>query len=391
MSFLRSHNDSELENNHKNSDTPPKKKHKKEHKHKHKKHTVEKTEKNKKHKKHKKHKHKHASPELEVKDDRYTPELSPKPKIVEKQEYNQVSNGRIVKLVTESAKIEDNTDTDNVVNYIASGLSTTHTLEVISSESEDIPEVEECDSDAIDVSMIEADMDLEELMKQKELLQAEIARAENDISPTRAKKDKEAEDEVILLDDSSSDADISISKKRRRSKSRERRIVIERRSYSRQPEKRRERSGTREIRMSRDHRSVERMRSSRDLRRSRSRDNRRSRGRENDYRRSRERQIIDKRNMIRNRHSSHDRFSRSERDRAKERADERRDKEKDRHRSTRHVKVDKYQDSLSEGLKQIVSGSDSDELDIDIKEEDEEAIIEKRRKQREDLLKVCHV
>lgn len=46
---------------------------------------------------------------------------------------------------------------------------------------------------------------------------------------------------------------------------------------------------------------------------------------------------------------------------------------------------------MSEGLKQQKESSSDSELgDIDIDdEEDEEKIIEKRRKQREELLKVC--
>lgn len=49
-----------------------------------------------------------------------------------------------------------------------------------------------------------------------------------------------------------------------------------------------------------------------------------------------------------------------------------------------------FQDSLSEGLKQPKESSSENEMnDIDIQdEEDEETIIEKRRKQREELLKV---
>lgn len=55
------------------------------------------------------------------------------------------------------------------------------------------------------------------------------------------------------------------------------------------------------------------------------------------------------------------------------------------------VKQDKFKDSLSEGMKNRAS-SDSSDVDVDIDlnedEDDEQVIIEKRRKQREELLKV---
>lgn len=148
---------------------------------------------------------------------------------------------------------EPSTDAVATVEHLTRGLtsssSATHTLEVISSDSEPDHE-QDCDSDAIDVSVIEADMDLEELMKQKELLQAEIARAELDTIPSPcvgagdAKKNgskviaaavvtSKVDDEVILLDDSSEgEVEVKLLQNnkrvvvKRRSKSRERRVVI---------------------------------------------------------------------------------------------------------------------------------------------------------------------
>ncbi|XP_025830465.1 serine/threonine-protein kinase PRP4 homolog isoform X2 [Agrilus planipennis] len=116
-------------------------------------------------------------------------------------------------------------DADEVASYVAAGLSTTHSLEVISSETETVEPEAECDSDAIDISVIEADMDLEELMRQKELLQAEIAKAGHTItlSPTANKID-----DVILVDDSSDESSREQSHIQR-SKSRERRVVIRKR------------------------------------------------------------------------------------------------------------------------------------------------------------------
>lgn len=216
--------------------TPPKKKHKKEHKHKHKKHSSEKAEKVKKHKKHKKHKHKHneveqhRSPVPSSKSERFTPDLSPK-------RDKKVVNGQVTTnndKVTPDKK-EVKTDADEIVKCVSGGLSSEHTLEIISSESEAEQEAE-CDSDAIDVSVIEADMDLEELMKQKELLQAEIAKAELDATPSpivdkkKIVKPTKVEDEVILLDDSS-DGEVEIKLKKKRSRSKERRIVISSRDY----------------------------------------------------------------------------------------------------------------------------------------------------------------
>lgn len=244
--------------------TPPKKKHKKERKHKYKKHSGEKSEKIKKHKKHKKHKHKHNNvveteqrspaqapppqpPVASNKTERFTPELTPK-------RDKKVANGQVVdnvKVTTENKTIK--TDADEVVKFVSGGISSTHTLEVISSESE--PEQEaECDSDAIDVSVIEADMDLEELMKQKELLQAEIAKAELETpSPVvilvdgkkNGNKVTKVEDEVILLDDSS-EGEVEIKQKRKKSKSRERRVVISSREYATRNDTKRYRSRSKE-------------------------------------------------------------------------------------------------------------------------------------------------
>lgn len=237
--------------------TPPKKKHKKEHKHKHKKHSGEKT---KKHKKHKKHKHKHSNVEEEEQqhrspvanstNERFTPELTPK------RDKKGVINGQVVtndKVTTETKPVK--TDADEIVKFVSRGLSSTHILEVISSESEAEQEAE-CDSDAIDVNVIEADMDLEELMKQKELLQAEIAKAELDATPSpvvvisgdgrrNGNKVAKVEDEVILLDDSS-EGEIEVRQKRKKSKSRERRVVISGKEFVSRNEVKRYRSRSKE-------------------------------------------------------------------------------------------------------------------------------------------------
>lgn len=60
----------------------------------------------------------------------------------------------------------------------------------------------------------------------------------------------------------------------------------------------------------------------------------------------------------------------------------------DRDKSKRKPENDKFKDSLSEGLKHDKdSSSDSEAPDIDIDDVDEDQIIERRRKQREELMK----
>lgn len=437
-------------------DDDPKRKHKKEHK-KHKKHESSKPDKVKKHKKHKKHKKRHSESDDEARvdrNDRYTPELSPKPA---KGNVNNVTNGKSCSGSPDSIPRE----ADEIVDYIMEGATDVkaNSLEIVSSESDDAAVEADCDSDAIDVNMIEADMDLEELMKQKERLQAEIARAmnDNDVKNGGAKVQPEPIAEVILLDDSSND-EVSVKKKRHRSISHERRVVItdceeksekkkrlhlhreereekERRDDRKVTERRREKersSNSREVilQSSRERERHEKERRSHDnhlriVREEREHDRERERERERaiearrdsrdaERREARDWQTRDRRHAgrrdMRSRSKSKERrlSPRDTRDRRRQdvyRKDRRsrsrsRDRERDRDNSRynrynrnrrNHVeKSDKYKDSLSEGLKKADSSSDSDvELDIDIKEdeEDEQAIIEKRRKQREELMK----
>lgn len=188
------------------NESSPKKKHRKEHKHKHKKHSTDKLEKSKKHKKHKK--HKRSSEDKNDKNDRYTPELTvsstktESPSIVNGNKTVECEKKQVDKVIEVTKS-----DPDEVVSFISAGLTNKHSLEVISSESDDevVAEID-CDSDAINMDVIEADMDLEELMKQKELLQAQLAKAETESSASPdaqndKKNGKPVEDEVILLDD----------------------------------------------------------------------------------------------------------------------------------------------------------------------------------------------
>lgn len=126
-------------------------------------------------------------------------------KDVESTVINGKSNGKseardVAKDLPKTTKV------NQVTNFISQGLTKDEDLaEIISSENEsiDIPE-QECDSDAIDTNVIEADMDLEELMRQKELLQAQLA---NDLGEedTESKPKEPKDNDVILLSDSEED------------------------------------------------------------------------------------------------------------------------------------------------------------------------------------------
>lgn len=114
------------------------------------------------------------------------------------------------------------TDPAILTDYISTGL-TDDKQEAVSSESEFVPEAD-CDSVDIDMSVIEADMDLEDLMKQKELLQAQLAKASGFTSPLEIANQEKVLEEVILLDDDSDEQEpVAVIKKK--SRSRERKIT----------------------------------------------------------------------------------------------------------------------------------------------------------------------
>lgn len=391
-----------------------KKRHKKEHKHKEHKHKKQVVDKVKKHKKHKKHKKRHS--ENEVENDRYTPELSSAKIEVSKVSDNHLTNGKSYSGIDNKKNTPSKAEIDAVVDYVGAGLNETHSLEVISSESDiDQPEAE-CDSDAIDVAVIEADMDLEELMRQKELLQAEIAKTSSEIvSPTSIlprthQTNEKPTDEVILLDDSSNDGISEINHRTKRPKSRERRVVINPTSIKKR------RTDSRDM-VYNDHQRLDVYRRSKDADHKyndRKNDHLRSKDRYQDARdkykdfsrdrnyRDRSRDRLKRRSIDRDRpreKPGHRVIDRRSRDKSKERAYDR-----DRHRNRqvrdkyrnndkndkKQAKMDKFKDSLSEGLHKDVSSSENEvELDIDMKEdeEDEQQIIAKRRQQREELVK----
>nr|XP_023026600.1 serine/threonine-protein kinase prp4 [Leptinotarsa decemlineata] len=355
-----------------------KRKHKKEHKHKHKKRSNEKSEvdKSKKHKKHKKHKHKQE----EVEDnDRYTPE----------ELVNQNNSKMIVENVTNGKALKS--DAKSVADIITDGLGEAKlSMDVVSSESDDVPEAD-CDSVDIDMNVIEADMDLEELMKQKELLQAQLASADSEgvTTPAEPEVKHDKPDEVILLDDSDDSDHVSAAPEVKKPRTHERKVLLR----PTEDPKRKQMSSREKSHRSRER---ERDRHNREMERQRSR--------QEADRRSRERS----RSGINDRHY-HDRSRQRSPDRGRDQRnrDVRRGySDRDRHRSTRHrsrdrdhrerlkskkEKADKFKDSLSEGQNAKVSSSDSSDVEIQLdlseEEEDEEAIIERRRKQREELLK----
>ncbi|CAG9861857.1 unnamed protein product [Phyllotreta striolata] len=351
--------DETMKDNSHSDGSSSKKKHKKDHKRKHKKHDTEKAEKTdkdktKRHKKHKKHKSKGDEPDDDAQSDangRYTPVKAT----------NEVLNGK-----TKPKPIP--TEPPAVAEFAPSDL--VDDKETVSSESEFVPEAD-CDSLDIDLSLIEADMDLEELMKQKELLQAQLAKASGCSTPLV--KDKKQPDEVILLDDSDEATTPEVKKK---SKSRERRIEVKPKDNS--SNRNRQQSHREQDKRDRYHRETERQRREKE-RRDREKERERERRSRSRYREA---------YSHRGREASRDRGRESRgygyRDRYK--GDALRNNRGKEYGKSRE-KQDKFKDSLSEGQKRQDSSESDVEMDIDWNEEDEEVIIEKRRKQREELLK----
>ncbi|KAG5871676.1 hypothetical protein JTB14_007359 [Gonioctena quinquepunctata] len=355
-----------------------KRKHKKEHKHKHKKHASEKSEKDKskKHKKHKKHKHKQEEEEA---NERYTPE-------------EILKEDNDPKVVTNGKSLPTNVDTDakSVAEFISDGLGDgkPQSLDIVSSESEDVPEAD-CDSIDIDMNVIEADMDLEDLMKQKELLQAQLANAEIEgiCTPAETEPKTDKPDEIILLDDSDDSDHVVSAPKTKKSHGHERKVLIRPAvdAKKRSPPNRERSNRNRDSERDRHNRELDRHRSRteadrRSRERSRSKMNERNqpdRSRQRSSDRGRDQRARDSRRS----HSNRDRY----------RSSRYRDRDYREYSKSKKEKHDKFKDSLSEGQNlKGSSSSDSDvavQLDLNEDEEDEEAIIEKRRKQREELLK----
>ncbi|XP_036144808.1 serine/threonine-protein kinase PRP4 homolog isoform X2 [Monomorium pharaonis] len=140
----------------------------------------------------------------------------------------------------ENGTIEEKSISNVIHKEIGVNGKTTSILEVISTEESEDEKLVDLDSDEVDCTIIEDDIDLEELMKQKERLQACLVQYLSDDSEKGDDKELREEEEeeeeesktvaetpdVILVEDDS-DIDVS-SKKRDRSKSgsRERKKVI---------------------------------------------------------------------------------------------------------------------------------------------------------------------
>ena len=264
---------------------------------------------------------------------------------------------------------------------------------------------EDCDSP--DVAVIEDELNLDELMRQKALLQARLGDYMSDSEPDHTAKQPAAviikrkpDSDVILLDSSPEHPKIvekrtkkSPPEKDRKGSSNEKRESREIRDTS--PRNERKRIDDRRKRDN-DNRFKEDLRKeinrNKDLERTRRPEQprrRRSRSREAEVRRYDDYYDRNRRSMDRDRRNRDRRDSpRSRRDSSRDRNSRRYfDKEKDRRGK---ADADKYKDSLSEGLKRDKESSSSESEIADIKfdeEEDEEKIIERRRKQREELLK----
>jgi serine/threonine-protein kinase PRP4 len=261
------------------------------------------------------------------------------------------------------------------------------------------------------------EMNLDELMRQKELLQARLASAISDsdhsvdesTTPKVAAKKKVEDADIIFLDSSPENRKeekrpqkISVDKKKEE-KPKERENKDEKK---RMDERRRRDNENRykedlrfEINREKDLERNNKDRSNKVVDRRR---DRRSRSRERyddfDRRRSPDRRMSDK--MRDNRRDPRDRERRYSRERDRRpmsrdrdrryRDDRYGDRDRDRNRKSKN-ESDKFKDSLSEGLKHEKEASSSDseigDIKLDDDEEDEETIIERRRKQREELLK----
>lgn len=328
------------------------------------------------------------------------------------------------------------TDPTELVDIITKSLNhNVPALEIVSSDSESDGIVDDVDSP--DVAVIEDELNLEELMKQKALLQARlgdiVSESDNDDSEkklTEALRIKKKQlSDVILLDDSSGEVIMrkskklknsppvqkdgkqvagSVSKENRRETSRERYIREERLKLRRNDADRRM-DADRRIEPDRRNDSDRRIdvdnRYKEDLRREIDRDKERS-FREREHRR----REVDRNPQVghnnrndwqgsgreRSRYSMERDRRASQRSRSRDRYDrmDRGGRSRDRDRGgnrRKEEKRDKFVGSLSEGQKpekDTSSESDYGETTKEVEEEDdEEKIIEMRRKKREELLK----
>ncbi|XP_068633162.1 uncharacterized protein Prp4k [Battus philenor] len=287
-------------------------------------------------------------------------------------------------------------------------------LEIISSNSETENYQEDCASP--ELALIEDDLNLEELMKQKELLQARLVAYFSDKSEDEKERIKEnTSTEIICINDEvkspaskkirkdrsqndtrsskhKSSKDRSSERDRHRSRryeedlrdiiNRENRKEMEKRIEEREYRDRKERERRKLEERERDR--------ERERKREKERDKERERGRERERkclerkRKDRDRSYLHSRERLSSA-SRHDRWY-SDR-RSREHSYDRRERSKD---NNSKVYRDKHRTSTHE-ITQIVASSSDEELNISIntdeEEETEEQIIERRRKQREQLMK----
>ncbi|XP_065349482.1 serine/threonine-protein kinase PRP4 homolog [Cloeon dipterum] len=348
-----------------------KKKRHKHHKHGHKSH------KNKKHaasdkiekKVHKKHKHKHKSKHGKS-------SKSEKP----------VAEEPVVEQVVQMLPVKTITTTTTNGNGISNALNP-----VVISEDEDSDVVvrPNSDSEDVDVGIIEDDIDLEDLMKQKALLQACLGAIHSDEeeSVSQEKSDikiKKVPQVITLLDDDDEKKESKpMARRERDDKVISDRHRDDRNDRRREPERSVERNRDRRL-DNRGNRHPEPMRDSRRDDERKMREDRRQREmREREAREAdRRRRSPPQRRGSPRRDAGRDRYRRSRSPRNRRGRDE---------RGRKSERNDKFKGSLSEGLKVDASSSSDEEdlynLNLEEEEEDEEAIIEKRRKQREELLK----
>lgn len=275
-------------------------------------------------------------------------------------------------------------------------------LEIISSNSETENYQEDCASP--ELNMIEDDLNLEELMKQKELLQAFLVAYYSDKSD-ESDSEKKKDDVICINDDKSPVAKKSKTDERRKKTSKDRSAEREKeRHRSRRHEEDLREILNRENRKEMEKRLEHRERKERERRKLYEAERERERVREREREREREKKRERERERERERRDKvvkRDRESEVRRRRSRERTPPRRvrrpsdrdrrsrERYRDRSRDKRGGSRDRRKNSGSEVAHLVASSSD--ELDISIntddEEETEEQIIERRRKQREQLLK----
>lgn len=319
---------------------------------------------------------------------------------------HSTTTGLAAKLIKSIKKPAVPTDPTALVEMITQSLdpNAAPSMEIVSSESESDGAAQDVDVDSPDVAVIEDELNLEELMKQKALLQARLgniaseSEEEHPVDKIEAKPAAPSKiSDVILLDDSSGEVvtRTASTKKRQRSAS-----VSRDRNYKRKEERRessRDRYNREQDKMKQrrndDNRNKEDLRREIDRDKERSfRDRRRDGGggggrmdnrMDNRFNRDRNRYSVEGDRRGNQRSRSRDRYDRDYMDRGRER---------DRGNKKREEKNDKFIGSLSEGQKaDKESSSESDYGDIKVNdnedEDDEEKIIEMRRKRREELMK----